>query len=233
MLNWQRIYNLFKSLLFLTFVLACSSSPVLNYDRSEYELRRDVLAMKNQWFNTQCIGTTDLQCEDLFQKGTQHCLKKTGYPRVKCLYLELHCTLYGGKACWFLNSIQKRRRKMLLLMHELDEWIPTFGSGCKSAYQDLKKMIANDHALQNLDLQTRKLAYEKVEKMKQIYVISQYGSLFRTTLSLLQMALATRLDQDTFDKSHREFIRWNEKLPTFEQRNKWGKLAEYLVQGEE
>ncbi len=119
---------------------------------------------------------------------------------------------------------------MLLLINELDEWIPTFGSGCKSAYQNLKKVIADDQALQNLDLQTRKLAYEKVEKMKEIYVISQYGSLFRTTLSLLQMSIATKLDQDTFDESYREFVRWNEKLPTFEQRNKWGRLAEYLVQ---
>ena len=122
---------------------------------------------------------------------------------------------------------------MLLLMRELDEWIPTFGSGCKSAYHGLKKIIADDQSLQNLDLKTAQFAYKKVEKMKQIYVISQYGSLFRTTLSLLQMALATKLDQDTFDTSYREFVRWNEKLPTFEQRNKWGRLAEYLVQGEE
>ncbi len=85
----------------MAFIQACSSSPALDYERSEYELRQDVLAMKSQWFQMKCIGTTDLQCEDLFQKGTQHCLKRTGYVRVQCLYLELHCTLYGGRACWY------------------------------------------------------------------------------------------------------------------------------------
>ena len=120
---------------------------------------------------------------------------------------------------------------MLLLIYELDEWIPTFGSGCKSAYQDLKKMVPDDNALQSMDSQARQVVYDKVEKMKGIYVISQYGSLFRTMLSLLQMALATGLDQELFDASYREFVRWNEKLPTFEQRNKWKDFADYLVNG--
>ena len=82
-------------------MVACSRSPVFDYQRSKYELYRDVLAMKSEWFDSKCIGTTDLQCEDLFQQGTQRCLKKIGKPRVKCLYLELYCTLYGGKACWY------------------------------------------------------------------------------------------------------------------------------------
>lgn len=84
------------------FLFACSDPPVFTPSASTATLRADIQTLQAQWKSERCPSNArKSQCDDLMQRGLQHCLKRNPTQKTRCIYTELYCTLFGGKACRF------------------------------------------------------------------------------------------------------------------------------------
>ncbi|MBF0277281.1 MAG: hypothetical protein HQM13_05815 [SAR324 cluster bacterium] len=88
------------SVLFL--LISCSNAPEFTPRAEQETLRGDIQSMREQWRTEKCPGNAKRsQCEDFIQSGLRHCMNKNPSQKTRCIYNELYCTLFGGKACRF------------------------------------------------------------------------------------------------------------------------------------
>lgn len=96
----KKYFQIMGMLSFSIFLSACSNLPPFTLAADTEKLRADIRTMRKQWESERCPNNArKSQCAELMQSGLQHCLKRNPSEKTKCIYKELHCTLFEGEAC--------------------------------------------------------------------------------------------------------------------------------------
>ncbi len=85
-------------------LVSCSNSPTLEFtpERQKEKLRGNIETMREQWRSEKCPSNASIsQCREFLQSGLRHCMNRNPAQKTRCVYNELYCTLFGGKACRF------------------------------------------------------------------------------------------------------------------------------------